>query len=70
MFKRESVTFAREVLVIAYYFNRERGRGREGGSVCVCICVCVFVCFLPELEKQMFKGEGQEAALTNERIFD
>lgn len=27
-------------------------------------------CFLPELEKQMFKGEGQEVALTNERIFD
>lgn len=49
MFKRESVTFAREVLVIAYYFNKEgvpssflpeleeREGGRErvcGGDVC------------------------------------
>lgn len=45
MFKRESVTFAREVLVIAYYFNKEgvpssflpeleeREGGREGESV-------------------------------------
>lgn len=58
MFKRKSVTFARELLVIAYYFNKEGGK--EGQRVG----------FVPELEKQMFKGEGQEAALTNERIFD
>lgn len=56
MFKRESVTFAREVLVIAYYFNKEgvpssflpeleeREGGREGESVwgrCV-MCACVW----------------------------
>lgn len=85
MFKRESVTFAREVLVIAYYFNKEgvpssflpeleeREGGREGESVwgrCV-MCACVWcVCALLELEKQMFKGDRQEAVLTNESIFD
>lgn len=26
MFKRKSVTFARELLVIAYYFNKEGGK--------------------------------------------
>lgn len=51
------MTFAGEVWVMAYYFNKE--------GVCVCVCVyistkrvCVCVCVFPELEKQMFKGEG------------
>lgn len=51
---KENLTFAGEVFVIAYYFNK------------TCVCVCVRVCVL----KQMFKGDKQEAALTNERIFD
>lgn len=35
------------------------------------MCACVWcVCALLELEKQMFKGDRQEAVLTNESIFD
>lgn len=70
MFRRESVTFAGEVWVMAYYFNKE--------GVCVCVCVyistkrvCVCVCvFSLNWRSRCLKEKGQEAALTNERIFD
>lgn len=58
-------------VVFSLNWRKEREGEREGvGEMCdVCVCV-VCVCALLELEKQMFKGDRQEAVLTNESIFD